>query len=406
MALWKQFLIAIVLLMLAAAGWVRFVPSARPVLEAWGVAERLGALGILPPVPEAEGGGGAAGGAPRAAPGGAPSGAAQGGGRQGWAGGGPVSVIAAPATLARTEDRAQSIGSGLALRSVEVMPEVAGRIVEIMLRSGERIEAGATIARIESEAEAIALERARLVLDDAVATMERLERLRRTGAAAGVQLREAELALRKAELGLREAEFELDRRVIRAPISGWAGIIPVDAGAQVGPGTLVARIDDRSAILVEFRVPERLVGQVGVGDPVAVEPLAARGTELVGQIRSIDNRVDEKSRTLRVQAEIDNRDDRLRAGMAFLITIARPGREWPAVDPLAIQWGRDGAFVWVARAGKAARLPVRIIERRADLVLVDASFEAGDLVISEGVQGLRPGAEVQPADAPAGAAGE
>jgi RND family efflux transporter MFP subunit len=404
MALWKQFLIAIVLVMLAAAGWVRFVPSARPVLEAWGVAERLGALGILPPAPQAEGGGGAAGGAPRAAPGGAPGGTAQ---RGGWPGaGGPVSVMAAPATLARTEDRAQSIGSGLALRSVEVMPEVAGRIAEIMLRSGERIEAGATIARIESEAEAIALERARLVLDDAVATMERLERLRRTGAAAGVQLREAELALRKAELGLREAEFELDRRVIRAPISGWAGIIPVDAGAQVGPGTLVARIDDRSAILVEFRVPERLVGQVGVGDPVAVEPLAARGSELVGRIRSIDNRVDEKSRTLRVQAEIDNRDDSLRAGMAFLITIARPGREWPAVDPLAIQWGRDGAFVWVARAGKAARLPVRIIERRADLVLVDASFEAGDLVISEGVQGLRPGAEVQPADAPAGAAGE
>ena len=293
MALWKQFLIAILIVTAAAAGWARFVPSARPVLDAWGVAERLEAMGVLPPLQEADGSD--------------PAAAGQRGGRPG----GPASVIAAPPTLARAEDRAQSIGSGLALRSVEVMPEVAGRIAEIMLRSGERIEAGATIARLESEAEAIAVERARLVLDDAMATMERLERLRQTGAAAGVQLREAELALRKAELGLREAEFELDRRTIRAPIAGWAGIIPVDVGAQVGPGTLVARIDDRSAILVEFRVPERLVGQIGVGDGVVIEPLAARGTGLAGRIRAIDNRVDEKSRTLRVQAEIDNSADSL-----------------------------------------------------------------------------------------------
>ncbi len=388
MALWKQFLIAILIVMAAAAGWARFVPSARPVLDAWGVAERLEAMGVLPPLQEADGSD------PAAA------------GKRGGRPGGPASVIAAPPTLARAEDRAQSIGSGLALRSVEVMPEVAGRIAEIMLRSGERIEAGATIARLESEAEAIAVERARLVLDDAMATMERLERLRQTGAAAGVQLREAELALRKAELGLREAEFELDRRTIRAPIAGWAGIIPVDVGAQVGPGTLVARIDDRSAILVEFRVPERLVGQIGVGDGVAIEPLAARGTGLAGRIRAIDNRVDEKSRTLRVQAEIDNSADSLRAGMAFLITIAQPGSEWPAVDPLAIQWGREGAFVWVVREGKATRAPVRIIERRADLVLIEARFEVGDLIVSEGVQGLRPGAEVRLADAPAGAAGE
>lgn len=388
MALWKQFLIAILLVMVAAAGWVRFVPSARPVLESWGVAERLGALGFLPPLQQAGGSD--------------PAAAGQRGGRAG----GPVSVIAAPPTLARAEDRVQSIGSGLALSSVEVMPEVAGRIAEIMLRSGERIRAGATIARLESEAEAIAVERARLVLDDALATMERLERLRQTGAAAGVQLREAELELRKAELGLRAAEFELDRRMIRAPIAGWAGIIPVDIGAQVGPGTLVARIDDRSSILVEFRVPERMVGQIGVGDAVVIEALAARGADLAGRIRAIDNRVDEKSRTLRVQAEIDNSTDSLRAGMAFLITIARPGSEWPAVDPLAIQWGREGAFVWVVREGKAARAPVRIIERRADLVLIEARFESGDLIVSEGVQGLRPGTEVRLADAPTGAAGE
>jgi multidrug efflux pump subunit AcrA (membrane-fusion protein) len=66
----------------------------------------------------------------------------------------------------------------------------------------------------------------------------------------------------------------------------------------------------------------------------------------------------------------------------------------PSVSPLAIQWGADGAFVWVVRAAKAARLPVRILQRNADAVLIEADLQPGDLVVTDGVQALRPGADV------------
>ena len=120
---------------------------------------------------------------------------------------------------------------------------------------------------------------------------------------------------------------------------------------------------------------------------------------LDGRIDAIDNRVDAASRTIRVQAWIDNADDALRAGMAFSITVDLAGQQFPSVDPLAIQWGREGSFVWVIRDGKAARVPVRIVQRSADVVLVAAQFTPGDQVIAEGVQRLRPGADVQPAGA-------
>ncbi|MEY3309580.1 MAG: hypothetical protein RLZZ413_3618, partial [Pseudomonadota bacterium] len=67
----------------------------------------------------------------------------------------------------------------------------------------------------------------------------------------------------------------------------------------------------------------------------------------------------------------------------------------PAVDPLSIQWGADGAFVWAARDGKALRLPIRILQRNSDAVLVEGDFQPDDLVVTEGVQALRPGSEVQ-----------
>ena len=95
-----------------------------------------------------------------------------------------------------------------------------------------------------------------------------------------------------------------------------------------------------------------------------------------------------------MQAIIGNPDDRLRAGMAFNISLVFTGDEYPAVDPLAIQWGAEGAFVWVVRDARAVRLPIRILQRNAEMVLVDAAFEPSDLVVTEGVQAMRPGADV------------
>jgi len=80
--------------------------------------------------------------------------------------------------------------------------------------------------------------------------------------------------------------------------------------------------------------------------------------------------------------------------MAFAITLSSEGETYPAVDPLAIQWGSEGAFVWVVREAKAMTLPVRIMQRSAASVLIEVALAPDDLVVSEGVQSLRPGVEV------------
>lgn len=81
--------------------------------------------------------------------------------------------------------------------------------------------------------------------------------------------------------------------------------------------------------------------------------------------------------------------------MAFAIALSLPGETFPAVDPLAIRWGGEGSYVWVARDGKAERLPVRIVQRNAENVLVTGEFEPGERVVTEGVQRLRIGGAMQ-----------
>ena len=64
----------------------------------------------------------------------------------------------------------------------------------------------------------------------------------------------------------------------------------------------------------------------------------------------------------------------LRAGMSFQVAMRFAGDTYPSVDPLSVQWGADGAFVWAIKDGKAKRTPVRIIQRNTESVLVEADL--------------------------------
>ena len=142
-------------------------------------------------------------------------------------------------------------------------------------------------------------------------------------------------------------------------------------------------------------MPERFAGAVQVGAPVKASLVARADRIFDGTVTALDSRLDTASRTMRVQAKLANPDDLLRAGMSFEVSMSFPGDTFPAVDPLAIQWSTEGAFVWQIRDNKAERVSVRIIQRNTDAVLVEADIPDGRLIITEGLQALRDGAEVQ-----------
>ena len=362
------------LLIVSLIGWAVFLPASHPVLDRAGLLAPMRAVGL--PIPDANNGSG----------GGPPFGR-----------GGEVQVVAQEVANADADSRLVAIGTARALRGVTLTSEVAGTLENVAVASGDWVEAGSLIAELTVEAQQLALARAELALRDAQARADRVAQLRESGSATQVQIDEAELALNRATLDLRDAEFELRRRQIKAPISGWIGLIALEPGNQVTTSTELVRLDDRSKLLIDFDVPERFVGLIGVGDALQASPLSRPGDVLQGQVRATDARVDQGNRSLRIQGEIENEDDRLRPGMAFRVSVALPGERLPMVDPLAIQWDRDGAFVWALDdENKAQRIRVEIVQRRDDAVLLRADMQAGTIVVIEGVQNLRPGAEVSP----------
>lgn len=375
MKAWKQVLISVVLVAAVFLGWAKFYPGAGAVLARYGI-DWFSA-------PAPEGGAQKAAGQPR---------------RSGFSR--EALVVTAPAGIGTVNDRLTAIGTGHAVRTVSIRPLVAGQIAEIPVVSGARVAAGDVIVKLDSAEEELAVERARLAVDDAERKSERLGSLLAQRAVSSVEADQARSDLSAAHVALREAELELARRTVTAPIAGSLGILAVNAGDYVTTQTDIATIDDRSQILVEFYVPERFAARMAVGTMISATAIARPGEQFDGEITAVDNRVDEASRTLRVQARIANDRDLLRAGMSFEVTMRFKGETWPTVDPLAVQWDSKGPYVWRIIDGKAERLDVAIIQRNADRVLVRADIAEGDTVVTEGVQSVRNGAVVRIAGEP------
>ena len=376
----RQLVASILVLAAAVVAWVLFVPGATATLANYGITLPFASPGVEQSAqrPGARGPGG------RAA-------------RQ-------TNVVTTPVTMATINADLRAIGEGTAIRSVTVTSPSGGTLDEVLVHPGQVVAAGDIVARLDAEAEQIAYDRAKLAADDANATLTRTKGMASSSLVATTTLTAAQLAADTANLELRTAEVALSRRTIASPIAGTVGLIQVTPGNYVAAQTAVTTIDDTSSILVNFWVPERYAAAIAPGAPVTVSPVAIPGSAFTGEVDAVDNRLDPASRTLQVRAEIPNEGNRLRAGMSFSVSLAFPGEQYPAVNPLAILWSAEGSYVWKYAAGKATKVMAEIVQRNSDGVLVRADLAAGEPIITEGILQLSEGDEVSLLSGPDGVA--
>jgi len=278
---------------------------------------------------------------------------------------------------------------------VSVVPLTGGLLTDVLVNAGQRVEKGQVLATLDNAYELIARDRASRTARDASTDAARLRQLFRSNTATEVELNRATAALADAQLSLRDAELRLERRTVTAPISGIVGLVDVDSGNYVTVQSELVTIDDRSTIIVEFWIPERFANQVALNQTVEAIALANPADTYQGVISGIGSRIETDSRTLPVQAQIGNASDSLRPGMSFEVLLRFDGEEFPAVSPLSIQWDSNGSYIWRIVENKAERVPVRIIQRNPESVLVDGDLNIDDAIVTEGLLSLRPGATVR-----------
>lgn len=401
MAVWKQILMVAALAAAGLYAWAYLDPNGRDQLAGWGVP-----AWALPAAEEtvAAGAGSAPGETPRALPGGQAAGQQGGrqgqqGGRQGQGGGrggfgGPAPVTTAAVGEAITNDRVSAIGTAGADKSVTIFPRSAGVVEEVLFKPGETVASGDLLVRLDSDAEVIALEQAEVALRDARAKLARYEALATNQSISSVERDTARSEVAAADLAVREAQLDLERRTIRAPYEGIVGLSEIEIGDLLSTSTAITSIDDRSTLKIEFRIPEVFAAKVALDQTISATTPSRPGETFTGVVSAIGSRIEADSRTLVVRADIPNRDDLLRPGMSFFVTLRFDGDPRLSVPALSVQWDREGSYVWKVADGKVSRAGVTILERNAETVLVAGEIAKDDIVVVEGVQRLRPGAAI------------
>jgi RND family efflux transporter MFP subunit len=184
---------------------------------------------------------------------------------------------------------------------------------------------------------------------------------------------------------------------IRAPFAGIIGLTNIQLGDYIAIGTPIASLDDRTSLLVEFTIPESAAPMIKTGLPIRASLVTRSGQVYQGKIDAVGTRIDPDTRTLAVRGEIPNPTLVLIPGSTFSISVNLPGDNAPMVPGLAVQWDRQGAYVWRLTADNAVeRVGIAIVSRNGDRVVVDADLKAGDKVVREGGDQLRAGQTVTP----------
>ncbi|MEW6643938.1 MAG: efflux RND transporter periplasmic adaptor subunit [Pseudomonadota bacterium] len=325
-----------------------------------------------------------------------------------------------------------------AVERVEVRPRVAGVIEAVHFREGALVKQGDLLVSIDPAPYAAEVERAKaqvLAIQARIAmTKNDLERGQQLWDSRTISQRdldqrlnaqrEAEANLRAAEAALTSAQLNLDYTSVKAPVAGRVGKIEVTVGNLVaaGPGSpVLTSLVSVNPIYASFNADERVVmgalksqavgpnGLVALDRiPVQMGTVLSDGTPFVGHLQLIDNQVDARSGTVRVRAVFDNADGKLMPGQFARVRMGHAdAQEALVISERAIGTDQDKKFVMVVGSdNKATYREVTLGETSEGLRMVAGGLKAGERIVVNGLQRVKPGSVVEPTQVSMDGSGE
>jgi membrane fusion protein (multidrug efflux system) len=317
------------------------------------------------------------------------------------AGGGPggggfaMPVEVAAAIRDTVVDAIAATGQIEAIQSIELRPEVSGRITDILVREGQQVGDGTALFKVDDAELKAQVAQAEAERQLARQALERTKQLIAQNASSTSDLEQSEAKSRGADANYDLLKTRLDRTVVRAPFGGAIGRRLVSIGTYVSPQTPLITLQSVNPQYASFDVPERYAERLHRGQLVSFQVAALPGKNFSGEVVFVDPVVSLPGRTILIKARVPNSEHQLQAGMfieARLATNIRPNAVVVPEDALLPMQG--ATFVWVVKDAKATQRQVTVGVRTAGWAEVQSGVEAGDQVVVGGLERLFPNAPV------------
>lgn len=337
--------------------------------------------------------------------------------------GGPLTVKAVRAVTKPMPVLIEAVGTVEPEQSVQVRAQVSGVLQNIAFKEGDKVKAGQLLFQIDPRTfqsqynQALAaLARDRAQLENARAQQQRMEPLlkrefitQQEYDVAVTSAKSLEATVQSGQAMVEQARIQLDYSRIVAPISGRTGQLAVRAGNLVsaaGSGVPLVTINSTDPILVGFSVPERQLEDIRRYQNekdmrIEILPDRAGGAVAAGKLVFVDNTVTPQTGTVLLKTRVENSKELIWPGQFVNVRVVLTVEPEAVVVPeVAVQPGQDGPFVYLIGAEDKVEIrPVKISRQLGDEIVIASGVAAGDHVITEIPQALRPGATVRIADA-------
>jgi RND family efflux transporter MFP subunit len=211
---------------------------------------------------------------------------------------------------------------------------------------------------------------------------------------AGVDVARTNVANAQAQLAI--ARKNLSYAVIPAPLDGFVAERTADLGEYVSPQQKVVTIVRTNPLRIRIDIPEQAIPEVKVGQSVSIATSAWPDKNFAGRVARIAPNVSATSRTLTVEAEIDNRSNALKPGQFATVRILQE-RAAPAVlVPARAVINEAGVSrVYVIKDGHAEQRLVQTGQTEGDLIEIRSGIAADELVATSNLEQLSDGIAVK-----------
>jgi membrane fusion protein, multidrug efflux system len=305
-------------------------------------------------------------------------------------------VEAAAARSDTVIDAILATGQIEAMQSIELRPDVEGRLVQILVREGSPVKRGTALFKIDDAELKAQVAQITAERDLARQSLNRTRDLLGQKASSQAELERAEATMRSNEAQLNLLKVRLDRTLVRAPFAGVMGQRFVSVGDYVTKDTKLAALQTVTPQRASFQVPERYAEQLKMGQQVTFQVASLPGRTFSGVVDFVDPVVQLPGRTITVKARVPNPRRELQSGMfieARLATAVRPTAVIIPEDAVLPLQGSN--FVWVVADGKATRRQVELGVRTPGYVEIKKGVENSEQVVVGGQERLAEGAPVQ-----------
>ncbi len=328
----------------------------------------------------------------------------------------PAAVQARPVRVVTVErqNAAETVsltGQVEAETEVSLSFRVGGRMIRRSVNVGDRVKAGQGVARLEPEPAENALRSARANLAAATSLLTKTRndfgrqdellrggwttRVRHDQALHAMQAAQAQVDAARAQVATAEDNLSFTELV--ADASGHVTAIGAEPGEVVPAGRMIVQLARESGRDAVFDVPARVI-QGAPYDPVVNVVLASDpAVRAVGRVREVAPQADPVTRTFRVRVGLDDPPAAMRLGSTVTGNITQEGAAAIAIPATALTRAQGQPAVWIVdpKAGTVSLHPIDVASYDLAQVIVGQGLQPGDVVVTAGVQSLRPGEKVR-----------